>query len=333
MGKISRFIDKEEGIFPNNIIICFEKQPQFERNFQIEKNWNDWPKWLEFGFLKFPKSYRSTWIIDGQHRLYSFARSKNNSRLAVTAFHELKLERQAGFFIEINKEQKPVERNLLWDLEGEMRPKTTEGKISNVIKKLNGIDPLKNSIYIPLEGPSKRGKLKLASLCTAIKKRRLVEKTTESKIENPYYASSYKKTVDQVSKNLGRYLSIIQKIADEKVNNGFICTNGGLSIIITIFERIIARKKVNPSDKDFEFYLSPVIEYLKDKSDDEIKRLRQRCSSEAGKKDVYKELALEIKKRDKNFDENVEVPYQSEIREFERKLREFVIKKLKEKKF
>jgi len=327
--KISDFINNG-GMFPNNIIICFEKEPEFTKIRDVENvTGYDWPQWLEFGILKFPNDYRSAWIIDGQHRLYAFSRTSRNPYIAVLAFHTLEKERQAGFFIEINKEQKPVDSNLLWDLEGEMRPKTERGIISNIVKELNKREPFEDMIYIPLEGVGKRGKLKLTTFCTVIEKRRLSKVTTESKVENPLYDDKdYTKTVKNVADALSEYFLKLKTMFSDEVNNDFIFTNAGISVMTTIYERIIERTKKKPSLKDIEKYIKPLVDYLNSKTSKDLKDLRQRCTSEAGKHSVFEDFAIIIQKVDEKFAPDVKLPYYEELKSFEKNIRNTVIKTL-----
>ena len=126
LREIKKFID-DQGVFPNNVIVSFDEKPQFNIK---EQDSDTWPQWLELGDLTFPKSYRSCWIVDGQHRLYGFARGHRNpqaQKLAVVGFEELPPRKQAQYFIEINKEQKPVSADLLWDLEVLWLPRPLEG--------------------------------------------------------------------------------------------------------------------------------------------------------------------------------------------------------------
>ena len=104
---IRKFIENG-GIFPNNIILAFDAKPQFRPYNALDGNS---PEWLSCGDLKFPKSYRAAWIIDGQHRLFAFGgdqAASPNQKLPVFAFEPMEESKQAGFFIEINREQKPV---------------------------------------------------------------------------------------------------------------------------------------------------------------------------------------------------------------------------------
>lgn len=114
---IAEFL-KSGGFFANSIIINFHKSARFE---QIGK---DDESDTRFGYLYLPDTYKSCWIIDGQHRLYGAALIDDDSIdpvIPVVAFEKLPPEREANLFTTINREQKQVPRRLLDELEGELQ--------------------------------------------------------------------------------------------------------------------------------------------------------------------------------------------------------------------
>lgn len=291
LSTIVKFLDQKRGLFPTNIVISIEK-PRFSL---IKKQKN-----IEIGILKFAKEYRSCWIIDGQHRLYAFSHSESRIQISVLAFRNLDLEQHARFFLEINKEQKPVPPDLLWDLDGLLRPTEEEGVISRVCKRLNKINgPLKNRIYIPLYGPRKKGMLKLSGLCKSIQKAKLVKEYTASlrpvKGVNPLFSKKPDDKVKKASSALNAYFSFINQKFEENIKKDFVFTNGGISVMIYLFERILARLAKRPRRNDFEKYLTPINEYLKEYRN--IRELRDRCNSEGGRDHIVKDFLRYIYKK------------------------------------
>ena len=82
--------------------------------------------------------------------------------MPIIAFQNLKKEKQAKMFLDINENQKPVSADLVWDLRGQLTPDEPAGIISRVVKKLNDDGILKNRIAIPSTGLMKNqtGRLK-----------------------------------------------------------------------------------------------------------------------------------------------------------------------------
>ena len=327
---IVKFLDQRGGLFPTNMVISIY-EPRFEPINKLEG--------IEIGVLKFPNEYRSCWVIDGQHRLYSFSHSESRIPISVLAFERLGLEQHARFFLEINKEQKPVPPDLLWDLEGLLRPNEEEGIISRACKILNQMKgPLKGRIYIPLHGPRKKGMLKLSGLCRSIQKAKLAEEhcanLRPAKGVNPFFDRNPEKMVKKLSSALNTYFSFVDQNFGDKEKKNFVFTNGGISVMIYLFERVIARLVKKPRKRDFEKYLSPVMDYLKEYRD--IRGLRDRCNSEGGRDGVVRDFLRSIyrKTEDREILGAIEpLDLGKEVREeFEPSVRRFV-KKVLVKKF
>ncbi len=330
--KIRRFISKG-GLFPNNIIVAFNKPPKFVPFSEVNNELREAGNKIQFGILNFPSNYRSCWIIDGQHRLYSFPEPLRGDKVAVAAFEKIKPERQAQFFIEINREQKPVDADLLWDLEGEMRPNDDDGIISNVVKKMNSLSPLDGRIYIPLEGKRRKGQLKFSGLCISIQKRRLVKEVTETmegNQKNPIYNEAADRRVASASKTLSAFLQQVDLRFSEREKSEIAFTNGGISVMIIIFERILSRVGRVPSEEDLTKYVAALHDAVATQftNDAERKEFRLRASSEGGKSDLAQNLCLSMRESlgDRQFGGRI-ATRDIEVRfgEFERKFARFVL--------
>jgi len=113
----------EGGIFPTNIVINLEKKRlEFHRIRQETSNEYGKGEGI-FGWLTIRPSYKSAWIIDGQHRLYAYSGHERAEKdlLPVLAFEDLKPSRQANLFVEINSKQKAVKKSLLDELFAELK--------------------------------------------------------------------------------------------------------------------------------------------------------------------------------------------------------------------
>ena len=332
--KIRGFINKG-GMFPNNIIIAFNKPPKFAAFREVNSQLGEAGNKVQFGILNFPSDYRSCWIIDGQHRLYSFPEPLRGDRVAVAAFEKIKPERQAQFFIEINREQKPVDADLLWDLEGEMRPNEEEGIIANVVKKMNSLSPLNSRIYVPLEGKRRKGQLKFSGLCMSIQKRKLVRDGTESggSQKNPLYNTDAERRVASVSKALSAFFQQIDIQFSEDEKSEIVFTNGGISVMIIIFERILSRVGKTPSEEDLNKYVQALHSVMATQftNKPERKEFRLRANSEGGRTDLAQTLCLSMRDSlgDRQFGGLIPMKdIDTRLREFERKFASFVLRAL-----
>jgi len=340
LKSIKKYIDEENGTFPNNIIISF--RPDLGVKFKpIKEKYSatDWPYLgVSYGILEFPRDYRSCWIIDGQHRLYAFANTQKWFNMPITAFDNIDLESQCKFFLDINKNQKPVDPDLLWDLNGDMIPSKTEGIISNIVKNLNQSGPLFHKIFYPSVGiKKKKGLIKISAMCISIKKRKLVDPFTSGKIKNPFYDENHEKIVKKLSKSLSEYFEVLQvnlKTNWDLGKDGFILTNGGIGVFIGLFEKISERVMQQnsriPNREDMDFYVKPLIKIFKNKYDTdqkELKSLRLRCTSEGGKQEVLEEFIRRIKTAthdDKFGGEISSTKYMEEFTRIEGKIKELI---------
>jgi len=330
------------NILPNNLIIAFnEKLRRFVNFHAIKKgdeySLTDWPyKGISYGILEFPKDYRSCWIIDGQHRLYSFVSSKKTFHMPIVAFDNLPLEDQCKIFLDINKYQKPVPPDLVWDLNGEMISTQEDGIISNTVKSLNSFGPLHHKIYIPSTGiKSRRKLLRISGICLSIKNAGLARPTTISKVANPFYDDEPEKLVKKLSESLNSYLECVKnKLRDnwDRGNKGFVLANAGNAVMVGLFEKIVRKvvlsENKTPDAFDYIRYIEPLKKLFEERFNTEnaLKQLRLRITSEGGKRQFLGELVGYIAQQtgDGEFAAGIESPFSKNIRELERKLKELI---------
>lgn len=288
LTEIDRFITGG-GYFPNNIVINFTKKPKFNEKAKVGD--------LVYGVLTFPPYYASAWVIDGQHRLYGYANNEKKSRdtLPVLAFDSLDVKLQARLFVEINKKQKPVAANLLWDLYPDIYHDSTEEKqqiqrtISLIVRKLNSHrdSPLRDHIKIP-SMPTRGGKITnitMATVCDALEENRLIDRD-----QILLYKDDYDSTVDFASERLKAYFSVIAKSFPtdwEKGNQGLLRTNIGIRILFIILRQLMlylrntgqagiyAKKDLGEFKSEIQKLLNPMLANLKRMSDADRSRIRK----------------------------------------------------------
>lgn len=334
LKKISEYI-KNGGIFPNNIVVAF--RPDLKINFDIKRKFEGN---LELGILEFPKDYRSCWIIDGQHRLYSFAGLKDfYCNVSVTAFENLEIQDQRKFFLDINRNQKPVDSDLLWDLSGDVVFEK-EGIISNIVKQLNTDyhSPLWRGIYYPSAGiRDKNEKIKISAICVSIKKNRIVEELLSQNTKNPLYAKNPEEQIKKTHVSLEGFLITCKKIFPhnwELKKEGFVLTNGGIAVLLGLFEKIIVRisqqNNTIPSGDTFEKYLKPLRKKFENADPTQLKKMRLSTTSEGGKSDLLNELVLQIREEtgDNMFGGEIKsMQLEGEFRELEKNLKKLIYKR------
>jgi len=348
LKKIAEYINNN-NILPNNLIISFgehiRKYIKYHVKFQnfmgqcTSSNLN-----VQFGILEFPRDYRSCWIIDGQHRLYAFVNvNKFLFNMPIIAFEGLNIQDQCKIFLDINKNQKPVPPDLVWDLNGDMIPSDEDGIISNTVKALNNNGPLQYKIFIPLSGFKRHtDQLKIASICLGIKKNKLASPITFSKTKNPNYDINPTSSVKNISDNLNIYFEVIKKLLPDNWklgNKGFVLTNGGIRVLQRIYERILSRiiqiSDRNPNEMEFKKYLSPLTKLFIEKysSSKELTALRKSVTSEAKVDEISNDFIRYISKEinDPQFSGIFETPISKKITDLEKSFKEILNSILKEK--
>jgi len=277
---INKFIERG-GFFPNNIIINFTRRPIFETKAEVGD--------IVYGILKFPPYYGAAWIIDGQHRLYGYAKSEKaeTDTLPVVAFESLKIKDQANLFVDINKEQKAVSPSLLWDLFPDIYDGSEEEgqqilrAISLIAKKINSDSDsiLCDHIKIPsvVTKDKEETNLTLENICRAIKENKLINEK-----EGLLYEKDYDYTVNFASEITKAYFKIIAKSFPQdwrKGKRGLLRTNVGIRIFFIIFrqllrylkyeglEKIYRKKDLSEFESKTEEILGPVLTKLKEMED------------------------------------------------------------------
>ena len=298
LRKIAYYVTKENGFFPNNIILAFtpDQYPKYVSVREAREGLTTWPSWLDFGVLTFPQSYRACWVVDGQHRLFSFTQiEETDLKLPVVALAKIPTEEQARFFLDINSKQKPVPPDLLWDLQGQLRPNSEEGVISRIAKTVNELDPLKGKIYIPSRGLKAKGQLRLAGICNTMKRRRFIRGQTENMTQkqlNPLHDSDPAITVTRTAKSVSAYYRYVTGNTSDPLLTEFVYQNSGLSIFLGLYERIIAYLERTPTEHDLQHLVLPLLNQMTEQyaSPTEVHALKLRCNSEGGRDEVTDEL-------------------------------------------
>lgn len=124
--EISDYIFTLHGVIPNNIILNFDTNLNYDTKSQT---------------ISFKDDENIAWIIDGQHRLYGLSLSKKPIDVMVAAFEKLDIQNQAKIFRVINSTQKGVNASLIYDLIDLVKDASfLEERAHELVKKLNS-DP------------------------------------------------------------------------------------------------------------------------------------------------------------------------------------------------
>lgn len=284
LRQISRFIHNG-GFFPTNILVNFQSKCRFEQTAK-HSGTN-----VVFGNLYLPSKYKSAWIIDGQHRLYGYAplSAKHlKQNIMVVAFERLKQEEEANLFVAINHEQKSVSRNLLDDLEGELKwgsEKPSE-RIGAISARLIGL--LNMDIGEPLFGrvtqqgitPTAKTCLTVPALKDGLRRSGLVGALVFKKREyspGPLCGADDAATLDRARSAVNGYFRHLQNANFaqwEAGSRGYLCTNVALQAYLRLFSALIDYMERNKGLSARELntdelacaikeYMGPVLQWIR----------------------------------------------------------------------
>lgn len=210
--KLSNFLEKDYWALPNTLIFC------------TNSNLNRGVRFLNHK-IKFDSKIGSLWVMDGQHRLYSFTKTSDSSRkeneLICVVFDNKLLgekseEKQANIFIDVNINAKRVDKALLLELlnEFDLHLNRDKEKIAlSIVTKLSKSRIFKNLI----SGYSSHGgQISLTTFVGAIQK---IISIDGPLIRGRFRVDQHEKIIRFCYKELFEYFKIIQNVFNTKWGN------------------------------------------------------------------------------------------------------------------
>jgi len=300
LQSVQQFVN-DGGFFPNSIVINIDgtsKKPKFDLS-----SLQSATSLSKIGILHLPQTYRSVYIIDGQHRLYGYANSqyKSTNCIPAVAFVDLDRNEQLKLFMQINENQKAVPKSLQHTLNSDL--------LWNSDNKNDQIRALKLQIAMDLGGKPASPLWDRVQVGedTKTAKRCITIDTIRIGLDRSNFFGSFSKNAiktdgtfyrgnnDDTYKSLYPYLEqcfayIKEGLPDEwgkgEALGGYISINAGIESLLRIFsdivDHLIAKKTVQPKSTNTEklmqevsYYLDPLIHYWKNISDDQKIELRK----------------------------------------------------------
>jgi len=284
--KIEQFI-KEGGFFPGSIIINLHRKLPKKETLGDKRHVEQLRQNVKPVAITLPPYYGCAWIVDGQHRLYGFAdvEEKYKETIPVIAFVEESGSVETKMFVDINKNQKSIEANLLWDLYEDLYADSENEQeqqlfvISKIAKRLNGLkeSPFYERISIPKE--QNYGNLTLTTICTSIRQQKLVFER-----EGLLFHNSYEETIDYATERIMCYFSVIREhLTDEWAagDKHYVGTNAGFVVLLGILRDIVECNLSKAELEDAEKFrkaatrfLEPLIMHFWEANNDNIRMYR-----------------------------------------------------------
>ena len=183
--EIAEFVSTDDAILSNNIILNLELK---KNDLTLADVYEDFRfnigKLKELVALKRTKNdyEKVAFVVDGQHRLRAFEKvKKDDFLLPVSVLIDLSLAEVAELFVQINYNQKPVNKSHVFDLLGiseKIFPKYYSSHQAVVLLQEDSSSPFYNKVKMLGVG---KGFISQAALITAIEKYK-IQKTIEDAV-------------------------------------------------------------------------------------------------------------------------------------------------------
>jgi DNA sulfur modification protein DndB len=309
---IGKFID-QGGYFPNSIIVSIATKRNRKLRFDYA-NPIDHDSDTSLGVLHLPKAYRSAFIIDGQHRLYGYSRSKSKSHhtIPVVAFVNLPTDEQAKIFIDINHQQKSVPTNILRSIMADFNWNSEDSGAAisalktRLLSRMNFDDgsPFFKRIVLAEEKSTNTRCLTLETILKwgLASKTGFFGRVKGKKLVKTGYLTcgSHAETLDKSLSFFRRCFDYVQSELPDQWNagsgeGGFICMNIGIAATLRtidhVLDHLVRIERLKPEDLTGQQlgdqvtpYLLPVLEFVKGLDKEGLKKLRSYFGSGAPEK-------------------------------------------------
>ncbi|HKI12052.1 MAG TPA: DGQHR domain-containing protein [Candidatus Acidoferrum sp.] len=291
--RIAKFIE-DGNSFKNSIVLALDKRSRFSAR---PVRWGPGSSSdCRVGLLKIPRQFAYAWVIDGQHRLYGFARSEEkfiDHLLPVVALQTKSRSEEAKTFLDINSKQKPVDPSLLWALFGILYPNEIRGLVSDFVRFL-ATEPksaLCGKVFVPGESKQSRKHFRIfhSNLCDTFSDHFIDVIDGRSKgfpllSGNDLAQARREEALSRAFKTVNLYVKWLGKQADKAGERrwikDFFLTNNGLNVVLRVLVQILKHTDGKIDTGKLETLFGAALrEYLTDNRD-AIDQLRRQTSSE-----------------------------------------------------
>ncbi|MFG1938855.1 DGQHR domain-containing protein [Micromonospora tulbaghiae] len=319
---VSRFVDAG-GFFPNSIILNLEtgRAPRFDPVTKAV----DGPV---MGVLHLPQTYRSAYVIDGQHRLYGYANSERavSELIPVLAFVNLPRAHQIRLFMQINENQQAVPKNLRNTLNADLLWDSDDLRERSKALKLRIAQHLGESKSSPLYGRVILGEntrtpircLTIEAISNGLTRGNFIGSFNKSSIKES--GSFYSGTNDATFELLVPFVESCLRHFRDKLTaqwtlgggeGGFVFINPGVESVLRVSSDIVDHLKsigkVDPLRDTTEevfrhssIYLDAVIEYLQSRGVEQAAEYRRMYGS-GGTTRYWRRLQVAVQSRYPEF--------------------------------
>ena len=300
LSEVQKFVN-EGGYFPNSLIISIDtngRGEQFDLSPTKVENCV-----AQLGVLHLPKRYRSAYIIDGQHRLYGYSDSpfSSTNSIPVVAFIDLDQQEQMKIFMDINENQKSVDKSLrvilnadtLWESDNyNERRQALRSKLAQMLAE-EPTSPLLNRVLVSEDESSSTKCITVEAIQAALKKCDFFSTFGKKNVitkDGSFDLGENQPTCDLFYPFLQDCLLYVKQHTQEEWDKGdkeggMLVINRGIQAVIRVINDIvnhlIDHREISPKTQSTDsitekvyFYLDPLNDYLNNLTDEQRKSLR-----------------------------------------------------------
>ena len=321
---IAAHINETGGVFPTNVVVNFRATKNLR--FDAAGPAGDAPTVV--GTLHLPNVYKSAFLIDGQHRLYGFARSNfaEKGRIPVLAFEGLEPAEEVRLFVEINSKQVKVPPRLIAELEPELLREATGDKqtlrriSSGLVEELNRrqSSPLQGLVAGEWDSGSEARPITRPLLRNAIERSQLLG-TVRGDVFHPgdLYHRDESTTVERARAVIEQFLQLFVDGCNEHWSKGnavggFLCTNNGLNGLLRLLHEAIIYTSQFDANQDYwkltpsaiiervSYLTRPVTDYFEGADEGQVRPFRREYGS-GGQSNTAFRLLQVVHERHREF--------------------------------
>ncbi|AJF61399.1 hypothetical protein QT06_C0001G0559 [archaeon GW2011_AR15] len=276
LDKINDGYLNENETFPNNVILTLNPKIYLNENEFYDRNEN------EFRFLD---EFNSLYVIDGQHRIFSFIKGEKLDRPVLisliffkTGNDDEKALSMDRMFYEINKKQEKIDPNLSFILKARIDQDSNENFWYGVFDKLKE-DILGNSYSFKETTIRDKEKKSIVSLITYGGVFALNDTKKKKGIElfglKKFYSEEKQKNIEFVICFLNNYFKIIAKVLNKQNIDEKKLTVRDIGALLRLIKHFLLSKKEelkllgevkniikNEENKDLINYLEKILNYI-----------------------------------------------------------------------
>lgn len=284
LKNIQSYLIDENKRFPNNIIISLPASATFTEHDSLGDK--------GFGTLFIENCFNSLSIIDGQHRLFAFAK-KLSEKLSKTDFENLAeqyqlivtgvqfdegISKEAELFLDVNTTQTRIDKNLIDTLKMITKPEDKRAIAKAIILELNKKDFFKNKFKLNAFANKTLEKYNTVINISTLQNPTIVIKTiigfglTYLTKKSGWLFKNYKKNnitegyIDYTSNKINSFFSLLNVAYKNKNNNNDIRASNFLDTVMIVgYLRVLYNlEKYDIKEEDYEELFSTVTFVKKD---------------------------------------------------------------------